>query len=173
MREVTILSVYGRGFWIASELRRRNIKVKIIDFTDQFKAWKPEDLRNPVGAFFNGYFSDTQLARMHMEDDFTHQEGGLCVWTSDGPVHFKSNLVNYYLSDTKNRESVEEILKPKDEEVRAKSKLKKVMEKLAPFEFDEDLKESWILKLSQQLGCLLYTSPSPRDATLSRMPSSA
>ena len=26
---------------------------------------------------------------------------------------------------------------------------------------------------TQQLGCLLYTSPSPRDATLSRMPSSA
>ena len=25
----------------------------------------------------------------------------------------------------------------------------------------------------QALGCLLYTSPSPRDATLSRMPSSA
>ena len=29
-------------------------------------------------------------------------------------------------------------------------------------------------KMSAQLGsCLLYTSPSPRDATLSRMPSSA
>ena len=26
---------------------------------------------------------------------------------------------------------------------------------------------------SQDQGCLLYTSPSPRDATLSRMPSSA
>ena len=25
----------------------------------------------------------------------------------------------------------------------------------------------------QSVGCLLYTSPSPRDATLSRMPSSA
>ena len=25
----------------------------------------------------------------------------------------------------------------------------------------------------QNMGCLLYTSPSPRDATLSRMPSSA
>ena len=35
-----------------------------------------------------------------------------------------------------------------------------------------DGKESnWILK--QSLNCLLYTSPSPRDATLSRMPSSA
>ena len=30
-------------------------------------------------------------------------------------------------------------------------------------------KDEWI----SALGCLLYTSPSPRDATLSRMPSSA
>ena len=28
-------------------------------------------------------------------------------------------------------------------------------------------------KTSHVKGCLLYTSPSPRDATLSRMPSSA
>ena len=30
-----------------------------------------------------------------------------------------------------------------------------------------------IWKLVTLMGCLLYTSPSPRDATLSRMPSSA
>ena len=29
------------------------------------------------------------------------------------------------------------------------------------------------LSLGGYIGCLLYTSPSPRDATLSRMPSSA
>ena len=29
------------------------------------------------------------------------------------------------------------------------------------------------VKLISDRGCLLYTSPSPRDATLSRMPSSA
>ena len=29
------------------------------------------------------------------------------------------------------------------------------------------------IELIEPLGCLLYTSPSPRDATLSRMPSSA
>ena len=28
-------------------------------------------------------------------------------------------------------------------------------------------------KADPHIGCLLYTSPSPRDATLSRMPSSA
>ena len=33
---------------------------------------------------------------------------------------------------------------------------------------------SWVFpKLEDKEGCLLYTSPSPRDATLSRMPSSA
>ena len=30
-----------------------------------------------------------------------------------------------------------------------------------------------VMAVIQNLGCLLYTSPSPRDATLSRMPSSA
>ena len=29
------------------------------------------------------------------------------------------------------------------------------------------------LEVAQHLGCLLYTSPSPRDGLLSRMPSSA
>ena len=34
-------------------------------------------------------------------------------------------------------------------------------------------KKAWEVLKSGSGGCLLYTSPSPRDATLSRMPSSA
>ena len=33
--------------------------------------------------------------------------------------------------------------------------------------------EEYVSQLEGRIGCLLYTSPSPRDATLSRMPSSA
>ena len=36
-----------------------------------------------------------------------------------------------------------------------------------------NLNASGIVTAGQFVGCLLYTSPSPRDATLSRMPSSA
>ena len=36
-----------------------------------------------------------------------------------------------------------------------------------------ELMRTWREKISKYLNCLLYTSPSPRDATLSRMPSSA
>ena len=36
-----------------------------------------------------------------------------------------------------------------------------------------DLLDQWYKELAESLGCLLYTSPSPRDRTRSRMPSSA
>ena len=35
------------------------------------------------------------------------------------------------------------------------------------------LKSEGVISLDEFRNCLLYTSPSPRDATLSRMPSSA
>ena len=37
----------------------------------------------------------------------------------------------------------------------------------------QDIKETIENKITFSYACLLYTSPSPRDATLSRMPSSA
>jgi len=152
MKEVTILSVYGRGFWIASQLKKRNIKVKVIDYTDHFEAWKPEDIRNPIGVFYSGHITDNMWARMHIEDDFEPQKEGLCVWTTDGPVHFKSSLVNYYLRDTKKSETIEEILKPVNPDKKKKSKIEKFIDKVSPLDFDADIKEMWILKLSRELA---------------------
>ena len=46
----------------------------------------------------------------------------------------------------------------------------------SPAAMPEDLVsgiDNWYATASQQGGCLLYTSPSPRDGLLSRMPSSA
>ena len=38
---------------------------------------------------------------------------------------------------------------------------------------DRNILDNWIQLRDDYKTCLLYTSPSPRDATLSRMPSSA
>ena len=38
---------------------------------------------------------------------------------------------------------------------------------------DSISKDGTLLAIDKDIDCLLYTSPSPRDATLSRMPSSA
>ena len=45
--------------------------------------------------------------------------------------------------------------------------------KLTPPETTELLLHTNLMSKINKRGCLLYTSPSPRDATLSRMPSSA
>ena len=46
-------------------------------------------------------------------------------------------------------------------------------ESVLPISLANSMIENVIGKFELPLGCLLYTSPSPRDATLSRMPSSA
>ena len=46
---------------------------------------------------------------------------------------------------------------------------KKKIQTLDDLEIFIQTKSAWV----SQVTCLLYTSPSPRDATLSRMPSSA
>ena len=52
-----------------------------------------------------------------------------------------------------------------------------IIQKNQPFfipEFSDEIHyEVEIILKFNKVGCLLYTSPSPRDATLSRMPSSA
>ena len=57
--------------------------------------------------------------------------------------------------------------KKKTKKIKSKPKKEKKM-KLGTFK--ETAREKLI---GQHIGCLLYTSPSPRDRTRSRMPSSA
>ena len=56
-----------------------------------------------------------------------------------------------------------QIEKSKQEVAEAQSKIAELSSRI----------DSARAKMSQGTDCLLYTSPSPRDATLSRMPSSA
>ena len=53
----------------------------------------------------------------------------------------------------------------------AKAKNRRMIAKLMPLVAKGDVNSA--SKLAQESSCLLYTSPSPRDGLLSRMPSSA
>ena len=50
---------------------------------------------------------------------------------------------------------------------------KKFLKKIDFFKMESDFLRQVYLELNQGDDCLLYTSPSPRDRTRSRMPSSA
>ena len=75
-------------------------------------------------------------------------------------TQLKDSLINGYRPTTE-KAGPEEILMTKERH----SILRDAIENL-----DADDQEAIVLK---SFACLLYTSPSPRDATLSRMPSSA
>ena len=55
------------------------------------------------------------------------------------------------------------------------NELEKALEKkfFCPSKFAQDIEKLVLDNEDMSYICLLYTSPSPRDATLSRMPSSA
>ena len=53
-----------------------------------------------------------------------------------------------------------------------KADIAKYADKLEGFS-DRIERDEWVLSAKQIIACLLYTSPSPRDGLLSRMPSSA
>ena len=76
-------------------------------------------------------------------------------------------LMEYMVdSDPKMKVSIESKLDSIDEEM-----WKTIEQTVIEFEFGKTKKEE--LENIKEYYCLLYTSPSPRDATLSRMPSSA
>ena len=54
----------------------------------------------------------------------------------------------------------------------ARAKLKQLQSK-KPAANSNQCSSQYVQSKVNRVGCLLYTSPSPRDATLSRMPSSA
>ena len=70
---------------------------------------------------------------------------------------------NYYI------QQIRDLSKNYDSETQSK-----ILDDLTDKFFDvKGIKELYDILMEEVYGCLLYTSPSPRDATLSRMPSSA
>ena len=81
----------------------------------------------------------------------------------------KSQDIRIEASSGLTEEEIEKMKKDAEANAEADSKAKEEADKL-------NSADQMIFQTEKQLkdfGCLLYTSPSPRDATLSRMPSSA
>ena len=79
--------------------------------------------------------------------------------------HFGSTIMRQFLFDVFNFYNLQELCESKDDTLRgiARKAIKEVSYHLR-------LSSEWVIRLGD---CLLYTSPSPRDLSTSRMPSSA
>lgn len=101
-----IVSVFGRGNWLASEAVELGIPTTLIDVSEQMGNWAPEDWEGPFGQFFPDAYSKNQRERLLYDDEFIESPMGFTLWLKDGPLELKSQVVSHRLQTLKQNEDV-------------------------------------------------------------------
>jgi hypothetical protein len=92
--DLVIVSAFGRGNWLATELAGRGWKVSLVDVSEKLGEGEPEDAEGPFGLFDSpdllpsqkNFFSDAQVLR-----------SGFTVWLPEGPLECRSELTEFQL----------------------------------------------------------------------------
>ena len=84
---IVIISVFGRGNYLASELVKMGIPVTLLDVSHHMGPWYPEDIEGPFGFF---QISESQWERLKSDELTLTQAEGFCLWLKTGPLQFRS-----------------------------------------------------------------------------------
>lgn len=94
--DVLVVSAFGRGQWLAAELRAQKMQVLLLDVTSKLGVWPPEDGEGPFGVFKVENFEDSFLEYLNHGDPIENVENGFCVWLPSGPLELKGPLTRYH-----------------------------------------------------------------------------
>ena len=145
----------------------------ITDVSRSCAMKRPQIVEVPVGA--------TDSDRGIVEEEFTLYlvPGGISDGVTNNPTIY-GNLTNIspftgifldFITEAKHELGINEISVADGCGDQANSMADSVINKVR--DFSRTILDTYNLTIDDLYSCLLYTSPSPRDATLSRMPSSA
>lgn len=96
-QDVLIVSVFGRGHWLAQELVARGLNVTMVDVSDKMGRWSPEDREGPFGYFRSERLSASQMERL-VADEFSESVGrGFTIWSKKGPLEMKGPVIDHTL----------------------------------------------------------------------------
>lgn len=95
--DVAIVSAFGRGNWLASELADRGMSAQLIDVTENMGRWTPEDWEGPFGFLQADQLSQSQLSRLGEEDYHDNLTDGFTIWIKDGPIDMRGMLTQNWL----------------------------------------------------------------------------
>lgn len=94
--DVAVVSAFGRGHWIASELARDKMKVLLVDVTPKMGPWAAEDGEGPFGVFRPDRFDGTFLERLINDDPIASVDNGWTLWLDRGPLEFKGPRTRHH-----------------------------------------------------------------------------
>ena len=84
--EVAVISIFGRGHWLAARLAEAKVPVTLLEVSDQMGLWGPEDVEGPFGFF---ECSGLDKERLVSDEGVLPVEQGLSLWLSDGPLELR------------------------------------------------------------------------------------
>jgi len=88
-KTILIVSAYGRGHWLAVQLKRLGLNVALMDVTEKIGTWIPEEIEGPFGFFYSDQILDSHIEFLHENDPLIESESGFTIWLNDGPVELK------------------------------------------------------------------------------------
>lgn len=142
-----IVSVFGRGDWLASELAGRGWKVTLIDVSDQMGTWSSEEAEGPFGFLECATCLPSVKTRLMVEGEAVDVPQGLVLWLPEGPLELKSELTPFMLSKFGVGAEVQSYLRaPLKSRER---ELRRILKK--PFD------ESWLVHFAHQFSSTEFT----------------
>lgn len=91
---IVMVSIFGRGHYLATELVKAGIPVTLLDVSQNMGQWYPEDIEGPFG-FFN--LTPAQLERLQIDEVTEKADYGFTLWLGDGPFDLKSTSTDHRL----------------------------------------------------------------------------
>ncbi len=146
--DAVIVSAYGRGNWLASELAGRGWKVTLADVTESLGPWQPEDAEGPFGFFDTADIVASQKTRLFSEGETVNSSSGMTFWFRNGPVEGRSELTSYQLQNKEISKAVEQYLRKQGGDDASKKEAAKDLRALSRASFQE----SWFAHLCHQLA---------------------
>lgn len=95
--DLIVVSAFGRGQWIATELANQGWKTAMVDVSDQVAAISDKDIEGPFGLFESQELLPSQRARLADEGEFAASPVGFSMLLPEGPLEFRSELTPFLL----------------------------------------------------------------------------
>ena len=147
-KNILIVSLYGRGDWLALECQKNGLDVVLLDLTPLVPR-SIEDVEGPFGVFASKRHTPSQMARLTDEGPLVLSDRGYTFWLKNGPLEFKGPLSLLQIKKAQIPDILLTYLRTADDPSSDLSDISLQVEKL-PFQ------QNWLAHLAHQISASVF-----------------